>query len=247
MGTSVDLSYPYESTFSPDGSMLVTHGDAERKGARLFRTGDWRVARALPITVAFGVVFSPDSRLVAGIADQRLAVVDAQTGREVGSKASHVLVKAFSADGSLLAVVERGTVEIVESQSGRVLAQVSDQFADSLVFSSDGRLAATMSNNKTDGSSYSQVFESRTGRILSRLSFAEPMLQAAFTPDGRMLRVATGGKRLRISKNLIDASLLAADACGRLQRNLTNEEWRLFVGDTRRRETCAQAVAKKGK
>ena len=62
-----------------------------------------------------------------------------------------------------------------------------------------------------------------------------------------MLRVAIGGKRLRLSNNLPDASELAEDACGRLHRNLTEGEWSLFVGDSRRRETCTQLAAKQGK
>jgi WD40 repeat protein len=256
VGTNIDLNFYYESYFSPDGSLLLTHGDAksdaERTGARVFRAGgDWRMERKLPVTVAWGAVFSPDSRLIAGDSEKGLALVEAQSGREVGPKQEPLYyhAKAFSPDGSLLAAVDTlgTTVAILDARSGRVLAQVPDPFVNSVVFSADGRLAATVSNQKTDRSSYSQVFDARTGRILSRLFLPEPMLQAAFTPDGRMLRVATGGKRLRISQNLIDASELVADTCGRLDRNLTDKEWRLFLGDTRKRETCAQAAAKEGK
>lgn len=57
----------------------------------------------------------------------------------------------------------------------------------------------------------------------------------AFSPDGKWVATASGRTArvwLRRSEDLI------AEACARLTRNLTLEEWRQYVGDEPYRKTC---------
>jgi WD40 repeat protein len=104
-----------------------------------------------------------------------------------------------------------------------------------VAFSPDGTLVATGSEDKS-----ARVFEARTGREVARLALGEPVRRVDLVSGGRSLRAVSGEVDLRITKDLIRVSDLIAEACSKLDRNLTREEWAIYLGGLPYRESCQQ-------
>jgi WD40 repeat protein len=104
-----------------------------------------------------------------------------------------------------------------------------------VAFSPDGTLVATGSADKG-----AQVFEARTGRELARLALGGQVRLVDFVSGGRYLRAVSGTTDLHITQDFIHASDLITDACSKLDRNLTREEWTNYLGNLPYRETCQQ-------
>jgi hypothetical protein len=100
-------------------------------------------------------------------------------------------------------------------------------------FSPDGTLVATGSADNTV-----RVFEARTGREIARLSLGEHVRALKFVSGGRSLRSAVGDTDLHITDDFVYAPDLIADACSKLDRNLTPEEWAAYLGKIPYRKTC---------
>ncbi|MFC1431448.1 WD40 repeat domain-containing protein [Streptacidiphilus sp. N1-3] len=107
--------------------------------------------------VVLGVVFSPDSRLLATISDKAVQLWDPATGRPVGEPfpghtgAYDVLV--FSPDGRLLATASKDhTVRLWDPATGHAVREpltVHTSALQTAVFSPDGRRLASTSDNGT--------------------------------------------------------------------------------------------------
>jgi len=116
-----------------------------------------------------------------------------------------------------------------------LLRQLKSQLAHqggvySVAFSPDGRLVATGSLDKT-----ARVFESATGKEVSRLAHQGTVNSVAFSPDGRLLALASGDEAF-ISpwrpKDIVDY------VCAHLPFNLTQDEWKQYLPDEPYRKTC---------
>jgi WD40 repeat protein len=237
--------------FSPDGKLVAT--GSRDKTARVFeaRTGS-EVARLAHQGAVYAVAFSPDGKLVAtGSYDKTARVFEARTGREVARLAhtDEVNAVAFSPDGTLVATGGLdGTARVFEVRTGREVAQLSlpdpgtfqipGEHAANLsavTFSPGGTLVATGSVDKT-----ARVFEARTGREVARLSLGELVRCVDFVSGGRFLRAVSGEEDLHITQDPIRIPDLIADACSKLDRNLTREEWTTYLGGLPYRESCPQ-------
>jgi WD40 repeat protein len=82
-------------------------------------------------------------------------------------------------------------LRVWEAKTGREVARVDQQYRSTLtgvVFSPDGTHFAT-----ADPATTARVFDATNGREISHMSHDDPLLDIAFSPDGRM--PVTGSER----------------------------------------------------
>ncbi len=116
---------------------------------------------------------------------------------------------------------------------------------NALAFSGDGRFVAIgSSDNKT-----ARVFEIRTGKEISRLTEDGGVIAVAFSLDGRFIltadmlddRTSQGLNAIIVTKEPLWMNDLIKEACSRLTRNLTENEWESYIRTTQGRapqRTC---------
>jgi hypothetical protein len=162
---------------------------------------------------------------------------------------------AFSPDGKRVALgVRNRFVNVYDVGTGRCVValdhkeeETEDLQVRSIVFSSDGQMLASTAINPTrsprDKRRTLRVFNI-TGRKESiRVPLAETLRYVGFSPDGAFLDIAVGDKDIRLARLPIHPQDLIADACARVDRNLTSAEWARylnFFGDMPYRETCME-------
>ena len=146
---------------------------------------------------------------------------------------------AFSPNGKLLAVGTNqiwvdwkgvGEIRIWDVATGQELVFIDSGQVWSMFFSSDSRWIVVNGN---------RIFETASGREVTRISNRSASL-AAFSPDNRWL--ATGGLIPLYDEHISVWAWQPADlialACARVNRNLTKEEWKLYLGNEPYRATC---------
>jgi WD40 repeat protein len=246
-----------DMTFSPDGRLLAT---ASRDGtARLWSvSGGTEVARLLHEDTVARVVFSPDGSLVAtGSLDRSAAVWSVPSGERLAHLPSEAFVSAlaFSPDGRLVATAKGNSaltgafsvslddevVRVWDAVSGRQVAllrhrnpgrpwQSYENRVLDIAFSPDGGYLASASGDRSV-----RLWALSDGQMLARFDHPDAVLRVAFSSDGRLLATDTASA-IRVYRWRAD-DLIAA-VCGRLDRNLSTEEWRRYLGDAPYRATC---------
>jgi len=118
------------------------------------------------------------------------------------------------------------------SHQGSVLA---------IAVSSDSRHVATGGLDET-----LRVFELDDHSELIRLPHRAPVKAVVFSPDGRCLlaasvRIGSAPSRadFTLTRHLLNDDLVS-EACARLTRNLTREEWFRYFGKESYKKTCPQ-------
>ena len=190
------------------------------------------------------VAFSPDGRCVAsGSSDGTARVWEAATGREVArlEHEDYVRAVAFSPDGRWVASGSwDNTVRVWEAATGQEVARMDhESHVNAVAFSPGGRWVASGSSNGT-----ARVWEAATGREVAQMEHESYVYAVAFSPDGRW--VASGSSDGTARVWLVWSQDLIAEACARLPRNLTLEEWRRYVGDEPYRLTCPNLPGPEG-
>ncbi len=222
--------------FSDDGRYLAT--TSADCVVRL-----WSVTNGDPVfamrheNFVYTLAFSPDGRYVAtGCEDNTARLWDWTRKREVhcmehDGDISHVV---FGPKGEYLATVSKDTVvRVWEATSGQQVSEMNHT-ADvhSLAFSPpDGRYLATGSKDGTVS-----LWNALTGGEVSRMKHDGDVYSIVFSPDGKYLATAGRDKTARV--RVWRPEDLMAQACSRLTRNLTCEEWQKYLPEEPYRKTC---------
>ena len=198
------------STISPDAAGRSPRGDipAGQAGARAPQPPPTPVPPShLALTLTghasevYGVVFSPDGRLLATASTDRTARLwDPATGdclRTLTGHTSTVWAVAFSPDGRLLATASNdATARLWDPATGDCLRTLTGHTSKvtAVAFSPDGRLLATASQDRTV-----RVWDPATGASVRTLTgHTGRVYGVAFSPDGRLLATASGDRTARL-------------------------------------------------
>jgi WD40 repeat protein len=129
---------------------------------------------------------------------------------------------AFGPDGKYVATRSGKVAVIWEWKSEKEVRRFPHE-ADvaALSFSSDGTTLATAAGNDA------RVWDVASVEELARVSHDQPVTRAVFSPDGKTL--ATAGNDGVVQLSLWRPQDLLDEACARLTRNLTPEEWHQYL------------------
>ncbi len=201
------------------------------------------------------VLFSPEGRILATFMavgnDTAAQVWDSATGASlarftVSPSGGGFGLGSFGPDGRYLAVssfgswVRNGQVLVWDTERNREVARLvleqrgNRSFSNGhLDFNADGQHIAVEHGDKVS------IWHWPTDRVIAQ--FHAPAKDywdgVAFTPDGNRL-VSAHRMDGKVRVWAWRAEDLIADACARLERNLTREEWRVHVGEEEYQATC---------
>jgi WD40 repeat protein len=225
-----------EMALSPDGRRLAAIGRD-----RVLRLRD--VARAREIWTApdvDGVVLGRDGARVIAWRDRTARILEMSSGRETG-RVTHdgrIDTAALTADGAwVITAGQDRTARISDARNGKERVRLGHEFpVGALALSADGRWLATGSGDASTGRGEARVWELATGREVARFPHEGGVSVVAFSPDGRW--VATRSREAPTRLWLWRPPDMVAEACARLTRNLTRDEWRRLVGESAYEPTC---------
>ncbi|MGV0027741.1 AAA-like domain-containing protein [Phormidesmis priestleyi] len=221
---------------SPDGQRLVTAGADN--------TADlWEVATKQPLarwnhdSKINAVTFSSQGNFMATASDDNQAKVFQKNGQQQCATLQHeggVVAIAFSHHENYLAT---GSLD----GSGRVWDIKSCQEAvrlnhagkvNAVTFSSDDQFLATASDDRT-----ARVWETAKGREVALLDHADQVNAVAFKPqDDQQIATASDDQTAKVwFWRLKD---LAPKACEHITDNLTQKEWKRYMGNENYRKSC---------
>lgn len=239
----------YDLDWSPDGTLVATANMADNlvyvwdaKTQQVFKTLKGFSSDAMSVS------FSPDGKyLAAGSRDKQVRIWNAKTWEEVRAPliehVGEVWSVRFSQDSKFLVTAGADSTARVWETSGWQTVAVLSGHTNSInraSFSPDGRLVVTASEDGT-----AIIWEVATGnRVTVLRGSLKSGYDASFSQDGKLILTASadGTARLwelnvEINPNITGTELTSM-ACTRVTRNMTEEEWRQYMGTDAYRLTC---------
>ncbi len=242
---------PWDMAFDETGQHLATMSqDQYGKGAIMIRT--------LPALKQTGrVAFDSQPEFALAPGGTRLAISGRSRASATSSWRFHVdivdvasarpllrihedrslTMLRFSPDGKTLWTIgdpindQARELRVWDAANGRLLARLShEQNIYKLRRSAQGGVLATQSNGVIG------IWNFVTGKLLGHYSDSEELIDFQLSRDGR--RLLTGNRKGQISLALWHDDDLRLDACQRLMRNLSADEWRRYLGSEPYRATC---------
>ncbi|MGD1804937.1 eIF2A-related protein [Dapis sp. BLCC M126] len=226
-------------SFSPDGQTIATASDD--KTARLWdATTGQELATLLHQDLVKAVAFSPDGQTIAtASSDNTTRLWDADTSQKVDTllHQDSLNAVAFSPDSKTIATAsDDNTARLWDADTGQVLTTIVHQDRVwAVAFSPDGQTIATASSDNT-----ARLWDTDTGQALATLLHQDVVRAVAFSPDGKTIATASLDNTARL--HWVMTKDLIAEACSRLSRNLTAEEWQQYMNSSldQYQKTCDQ-------
>lgn len=205
-----------------------------------------------PVAQLRAVSLSGDGKLLAAATQTGALLFSSFEGKQLACLRHEGLVHAvaLSRDGRYMASggVDH-QVQLYDIVQVKKLPSLNhEQTVYAISFSPDGRYIATGGLDKT-----ARIFELASSSEVARLYHDAPVMAIVFAPDSKYVLTATGwGTQeqddaqpagltehfFAVSRNALQTNDLIEEACSRLNRNLTPEEWKQHVGDEPWRKTC---------
>ncbi len=230
-------SYVNAIAFSPDSRYVATGGEDETaiiwevpggRKVHTFNHGD----------KVLGLAFGRGGKSLVTVGAKGAmriwnVLTQAETGRrDVGSEVTAV---SFSPDGRTVAIAAKDqTVHVWDTVGGGGGARLEPNSRTwSLAVSPGGRHVVTVNSGVGAALSSARVWEVSTGREVAR-KILRGTGGVEFSPDGRFIASGAGGARVWRWRR----EDLMAEACARLTRSFTPQEWRLYFGSEPYKSTC---------
>jgi WD40 repeat protein len=257
--------------FSADGRWLAAYrpgADQQSATAMLVDAETWTVAGTWQVGAPLVLtVFSGDGRSLAlrGTGGQRDALARTYRYIDIASKKERpayvadgttLLLSRFSPDGTRVAIATRdaqhATLRIFDAHSGTPIASLLlDNAPSTVAISGRNHYVGTVSS--TGGI---QIFELATGREVSRATLRdnENASHLRFSDDEQSIEFlstwtspsdefAQTSREFGIRRVHLTSDLLLKDACQRVARALTREEWKKYLPGYEYRDTCKAVLA----
>lgn len=186
-----------------------------------------------PVTA---LAFSADGRRLATGSPDSARVFDVASRAEIRHFNGAGQFAGISTDGSRVATVAGAIARVFDTAGGRELWHASlPGAASSLRISGDARTLVVTAGNTV------RVFDAARGQEVSKITVADPVATVSFAGEDRDLMIASvppDRPQVDITRHPLHAQDLIDAACARLTRNLTEVEWKQYLGAASPQLTC---------
>ena len=221
--------------YSADGRHLFT---SDRKLASLRNAADGTPVRQIASSALRQAAPSPDSALIAALEDRAVKIWSASNGAQLATVKHDDFVKGFAwhPDSPRMLTWDNYGVRLWDAHSGRLIREFVHRNTFRARFTPDKQNVVLIG-----GDHAARVLAIDTGREVARLLHTTQVHNVVPSPDGEYIATAATGNVVTIWRWRLED--VAGEACRRLTRNLTFDEWKLFFGDEPYRRTCPNLQA----